>query len=89
MANCGHGWHHATDCDTCMLERVAPQAADRISELEAVLAFYADPDMHLRRGLDGQYPTLVTVDGGAAARAAVPNWEDIETGVDTAALLEA
>lgn len=71
------------------LTRIADALRQRAAELEAVLAFYADPDMHLRRGLDGRYPTLVTVDGGAAARVAIPNWEDIETRVDTAALLEA
>lgn len=37
MADCGHGWHSKADCDTCTLERVEPQAAARIEELEVAL----------------------------------------------------
>ena len=35
--DCGHGWHSPIDCDTCTLERVDPQAAARIAELEALV----------------------------------------------------
>lgn len=37
MAQCEHGWHDTVDCDVCMRLRYAPEAADRIAELEAAL----------------------------------------------------
>ena len=38
---CEHGWTNAADCDTCTLQRVAPQAYDRIVQLEAALEPFA------------------------------------------------
>jgi len=39
---CEHGWRDAADCDACTLRRVAPQAADRIAELEDALRPFAE-----------------------------------------------
>lgn len=52
----------------------------RISELEAALAFYADPEMHMRRGLQGEYHSLAQAEGGELARRVLgaDRWEDIE-----------
>jgi hypothetical protein len=34
---CEHGWRDKSDCDECLLQRLTPQAAARIAELEAAL----------------------------------------------------
>lgn len=47
MPDCGHGWRCATDCDKCMLERVSPAAAQRITDLETALRSVID--MHTNR----------------------------------------
>lgn len=59
------------------------EAACRIAELEAALAYYADEDEYLWRGLDSEIEPRVLSDRGEIARAAVPHWESIEPKIPT------
>ena len=66
---CNHG-SIERKCEIC-------ERDGRIAELEAVLAYYCDPDEYLKRGARGDIEPRVLEDGGAFARKAVPHWEAI------------
>lgn len=70
------------------VEKILTEKNERIAELEAALAFYADPDGYYMRGLDGRYPPILHFEGGALARKLVPNWEDIEPPVGLVDFIE-
>lgn len=74
MADCGHGWRSKADCDICTLERVEPQAAARIEQLENALrelldAFNPEPRISTRLTIWGR--AAMALDGTPDADQAI------------------
>ena len=65
-----------TDLRITELEAEIVKAAEYCTGLELALIFYCEPAHYQREGESGQHAPAVIEDGGALARAALPDWQE-------------